>query len=374
MSQKRIIARVNLDNIVDNINNLWEYMPNPKPIMAVVKANGYGHGAIDVAKRLEKMSKIFGFAVSTADEAFELRNAGIKKPVLILGYAFAEDYERLILEDIILTVFDRASAHEISEAAKRIGKIAKVHLKIDTGMSRIGIGVNDEGFNCALEIAGEEYLDINGIFTHFAKADEIEREATEIQLKKFNCFIDFLHQNDIYPEHIHCANSAAILQYPSSHISIVRAGIVIYGLWPSNDMMQMNLDITLKPAMSLISHVVYIKEIEAGTSVSYGGIYTAESKKRIATIPVGYADGYPRSLSNKGYVLINGQKANIVGRICMDQMMVDVTDVKADVLDKVVLLGKSGDLTITAEEIGNISGRFNYEFVCDITPRVTRIY
>lgn len=374
MGYNRITAKVNLDNIESNIEALYKHMPNPKPIMAVIKANGYGHGAVRVAKHLEKSNIIYGFAVSTADEAFELRHSGIIKPILILGYVFEEDYAELIVNDVCFTIFDEISAKNLSDMAETLNQKAKVHLKIDTGMSRIGVPCNKQGLQIAQNISSYKFLDICGVFTHFARADEFDKSSTYKQLDKFNSFVDDLREIGICPELVHCANSAAILHIPESHISIVRAGIVIYGLWPSDDMMNLKLNVKLLPAMSLVSHIVHIKELDINTPISYGGTYVTKKRCRIATVPVGYADGYPRSLSNKGYVLINGKKAPIVGRVCMDQMMVDVTDIEAKVLDEVVLLGKSGDKEITAEIIGELSGRFNYEFVCDITPRVLRIY
>lgn len=372
MSCKRIVERVDLTAVEHNIKALYNHMPEAKPIMAVIKSNGYGHGAVAIAKHTQNMKEIFGYATATAEEALELREAGITKPILILGYVFEDDYEELIKNNIWMSVFDVDSASRISEVAAACNLTAKIHLKVDTGMSRIGVQTNEAGLQEAIQINKFDNIEIIGVFTHLARADELDLSATNVQLDKFFDFVDRLKAEGINPEYVHCANSASILQIPRAQLSFVRAGIVIYGLWPSDEMMQ--IDIELKPIMSLISHIVYIKEIDKGTSVSYGGTYKAESKVRVATVPVGYADGYPRALSNKGYVLINGKKAPILGRVCMDQLMVDVTDINAKVLDEVVLIGKSIDSEITVEELGNLSGRFNYEFVCDITPRVERVY
>lgn len=372
MSCKRVTARINVSAIRENIKNLYRHMPTPKPIMAVVKADAYGHGAVAISVQIEDMMEIYGFATATAEEALELRSAGITKPILVLSYVFEDDYEKLIENEICLTLFDINSAKKLSDAANRINKIAKVHLKVDTGMSRIGVKANEEGLVIAQTINDIDGIEVLGIYTHLARADELDTTSSEKQITIFKNFIDKLNEKGIKPEIVHCANSASILQLPSAQLSIVRAGIVIYGLWPSEEMMC--VDIQLIPALSLISHIVHIKEIDIGTQVSYGGTYISQEVRRIATIPVGYADGYPRSLSNKGFVLINGKKAPIVGRICMDQMMVDVTEIQANLLDEVILIGSSLSESITVEELGKLSGRFNYELVCDISPRVIKEY
>lgn len=372
MSTKRIAAYINLDAIEHNIKALYNHMPEPKPIMAVIKANGYGHGSVEIANRLEKMSCVFGYAVATAEEAITLRSNNITKPILILGYTFSDDYERLIASDVMLTVFDIKSAADINEVATKLNTKAKVHLKVDTGMSRIGVKPDNSGLDVALAVSDFSNIEINGVFTHFARADELNLDNANNQLDKFLYFVNLLKDNNINPQYIHCANSASILQIPRAQISFVRAGIVIYGLWPSDEMIGDYID--LQPAMTIKSHIAYIKDIDRNVAISYGGTFISDKPMRVATVPVGYADGYPRSLSNKGYVLINGHNANIIGRVCMDQMMIDVTNLDANVLDEVVLLGQSGDKCITAEELGNISGRFNYELVCDFTSRVPRIY
>lgn len=372
MSTRRVVAEISLKNINENISTLYNHMPNPKPIIAVIKANGYGHGAIEIAKSFEDNDKIYGYAVATAEEALQLRNANILKPILILGYVFEEDYKELIVNDIMFSVFEIESARRLSKIAKSLNTNAKINIKVDTGMSRIGVRPDSTGLEIVENISKIENLDLYGIFTHFARADELDLQYANNQFNLFSNFIKDLSSKGINFKICHCSNSAAILQYPEAHLDIVRAGIVIYGLWPSNEMM--TLDIELKPAMTLKSHITYIKDITAGTAISYGGTFVAEKDMKIATIPVGYADGYPRSLSSKGYVLINGQKANILGRVCMDQMMVDVTNIDANPLDEVILLGKSVDEEITAEILGDMSGRFNYELVCDFTSRVPREY
>jgi len=372
MSANRILATINLKNIEDNITFLHDHMPIPKPIMAVIKADGYGHGAVPIGKRFEDNPYICGYAVATSEEAIELRKSGLKKSILILGYTFQEDYEELIKNQITLTLFDLNSARILSETAKSLNQNVKVHIKVDTGMSRIGLLPNSEGLSIIMKIKELPNIELDGIFTHFARADEINMDNAYKQFEAFTSFVDLLKSNNIVFNTVHCSNSAAILRFPDAHINMVRAGIVIYGLWPSNDII--TDEVLLKPAMKLTSHIVHIKEIDKNTPISYGGTFVSKEKMKIATIPVGYADGYPRSLSNKGFVLINGQKAPILGRVCMDQMMVDVTGINAEVLDEVVLLGQSKDMNISAEYLGDLSGRFNYELVCDITKRVPRIY
>lgn len=373
MSLKRIIAQVDLSAITHNVKVLHDVMPDPKPIMAVIKADGYGHGAMTIARSLQNEDYIYGFATATSEEAFELREEGVTKPILVLGYVFVEDYAKMINEDIRFTVFTMQMAKQLSDMAMILGKKALVHVKLDTGMSRIGIIPNDDGLKLVKEMYNLEGLDFEGIFTHFAKCDEKDKTFTCQQYDKFNGFINELKKDNIEFRITHCANSAGILEFPKSHCDLVRAGVVLYGLWPSNDVERNGVD--LRPSMSLKSHIVFVKDIPAGTSISYGGTYVSSKPMRIATVPVGYADGYPRSLSSKGYVLIRGKKAGILGRICMDQMMVDVSDIPdASVLDEVVLLGKQGDHCIYAEELGDMSGRFNYEFVSEIAPRVPRVY
>ena len=373
MSKKRVVAEVSLDAIENNIKNMQGIIKPGTGILAVIKADGYGHGALQIAVRLEQIDHVFGYATATAEEAFKLRNGGIKKPILVLGYTFPDNYEEMIRLSIRPAVFKEETARQLSEAARAVGRRCKIHIKVDTGMSRIGVPCNEEGIKRALKIASCDMLDTEGIFTHFARADEDDKTSAKRQLERFVDFTDKCKREGLDPDFLHCSNSAAILTMPEANMDLVRAGITMYGLSPSGE--EVTGPIKLEPAMSLKSSIVYIKELEEGTEISYGGIYKTEKKTRVATIPVGYADGYPRSLSNKGYVLIRGKKAPILGRVCMDQLMVDVTDIpEASEYDEVVLLGNSGGNSITAEELGDLSGRFNYELVCSISDRVPRKY
>ncbi len=371
MSTKRIYARIELDHVIENLNQMHRLKKSP--IVAVIKANGYGHGAVQIASHIQKLPYLFGFAVATAEEAMQLRDNGIIKPILILGYTFPEDYETLIENDISLCVFKEETALLLEECAAKCGKNAKIHLKVDTGMSRIGVSADDQGLAIVKKIASMKHLKLEGIMTHFARADETDKTSAKRQFASFTDFIAKCDEQGIRFQYRHCANSAAIMELDETDLDLVRCGITLYGLLPSDEVRK---DIPLKPVMSLHSRIIHIKELPKGREISYGGIFTTErNRTRVATIPVGYADGYPRSLSNKGYVLIRGKKAPILGKVCMDQMMVDVTDIpEAKDYDEVVLLGSQEEASISAEELGALSGRFNYELVCDISERVPRVF
>jgi alanine racemase len=378
----RVCARISLKAIEHNLLAMKNNIPDGTKIMAVIKTDAYGHGAIEIGRFLEGKEYIWGYAVATAEEAFELRDEGLKKPILILGYTFPYAYERMIREDIRPAVFRMDMAKELSDCAKKLmeeGAIdgpAPIHIAVDTGMSRIGITPDEEGVSFAKEIRLLEGIRIEGVFTHFARADEKDLTNVREREEVFKDFLKAFEEETGYRIPIkHCANSASIIAVPESSMDMVRAGVTMYGMWPSDEVPK---DIiSLEPVMELVSHIVMIKEVPAGTPVSYGGTYVTDKITKIATIPVGYGDGYPRSLSGKGYVLINGHHANILGRVCMDQFMVDVTDIPyVTEGDEVVLFGKdktTGE-EISAEFLGDLSGRFNYELTCDISKRVPRLF
>ena len=373
-SYQRVWAEVDLDAIWENMVHMKENIAENTKILAVIKTDGYGHGGVPIAKMLEQLDFMFGYAAATYEEAHVLREAGVKKPILILGYTFPYCYEELIREEIRPAVYRRDTVEELAAAAAKVGQKAKVHIKVDTGMGRIGITPDEEGLEFVRFLIEHPELEVEGIFTHFAKSDEADKTSANHQLELFQNFIDKIQTElGITIPVKHCSNSAAILEMPQANMDMVRAGITTYGLYPSEEVSK---DIVpLRAAMSLYSHIVYCKTIHAGQSVSYGGLFTAQKDTRVATIPVGYGDGYPRSLSGKGYVLIRGKKAPILGRVCMDQFMVDISEIPGVMEgDKVTLLGVDGTERITAEELGELSGRFNYEFVCDLGKRIPRVY
>ena len=369
----RVYASVNLDAIRSNVEHIRENIAPQTKIISVIKADGYGHGAIPIARELVSLDCLSGFAVATAEEAMILRRSGIRKSILVLGYTFPYCYEDLVKEEITPAVF-RYDVLELLAACVNDGQRLKVHIKVDTGMSRIGITPDEEGLAFVRKVLEIPQLELEGIFTHFARADEADKTAVRLQLKIFKDFIETIKQETGYDIPIcHSSNSAGIIGLQEANMDVVRAGIILYGLWPSNEVAQ---DIvTLTPALELKSHIVYIKEVESGRAVSYGGTFLAKRLTKVATIPVGYGDGYPRGLSNQGYVLVRGKRAPILGRICMDQFMVDVTDISGvQEGDEVILIGRDGNECITMELLGELSGRFNYELACLIGQRVPRVY
>ena len=370
---RRISADIDLDALTHNLDEIHRCISKDTKIIAVVKADGYGHGAVPLAEVMEKREDVWGYAVATPEEAEELYSNEIKKPILILGYTFPEYDEQIVKENLRPAIFSFIRAKQLSEEAVRQNKICKIHIKLDTGMSRIGFQVTEQSANEIAQIAKLPNIMIEGIFTHFSKADETDKTFTKKQADAYDKMIDWLEERQVSIPIHHVSNSAGIVDMPEYNKDIVRAGIILYGLWPSDEVKKNNID--LQPLLSLKSHVVHVKELEPGRIISYGGTFEVEKTMRIATVPVGYADGYPRSLSNKGYVLIHGKRAAICGRVCMDQMMVDVTDIE-DVCpgDAVTLIGRDGAACITLEELGDLSGRFNYEFVCDLNKRIPRVY
>jgi alanine racemase len=373
---ERAWAEIDLDALQFNIESIKNSIDKAAKIIAVIKTDGYGHGAIQIARILEEEEQVWGYAVATAEEAFSLRDARIQKPILILGYTFPYSYGQIIEEEVRSTVFTYEMAKELSDLAVTAGKDCRIHIKIDTGMTRIGIHPDDEGMALIRKISGLPGLQIEGIFTHFATADEADRTKTYHQMTLFKEYADRVDDElGIRIPMRHCSNSAGIAGIPEANMDAVRAGIILYGLWPSDEV-KADGRIQLRPMLSLKSRVVYVKMVPRGQEISYGGTYTTTRDTRVATICIGYGDGYPRSLSNCGHVLVKGQRAPILGRVCMDQFMVDVTDIEQPVRvgEQVTLIGRDGGACITMEELGALSGRFNYELACDIGKRIPRIY
>lgn len=369
----RIYARIDLDAVSGNLKAIAKKLSPHTEIIAVIKADAYGHGAVEIAKETEAFPKLFGFAVATGQEALWLRKNGIKKPIMVLGYTFGAEYGELIKNGIRPTVFTYEMAQAYAKAAVLTGTKAYIHIKIDTGMSRLGYQVTKDAADEIARIAALPGIEIEGLFTHFARADEADKSVTKAQLDAYKDMVRMLEKRHVRFAYRHVSNSAAIAELPEANLDLVRAGIILYGLWPSDEVKRDSVPI--KPVMQIKSKIVHIKRLEAGRRISYGGTYCLNEPRMVATIPAGYADGYPRSLSNKGYVLIHGKKAPILGRICMDQFMVDVTDIPdARLLDTVTLLGEDGGSVLSMETLASLSGRFNYEFACDITKRVPRLF
>lgn len=368
---QRVIAEINLDNIAHNIKQIRSIVDPKAKLLAIVKADGYGHGAVEVAKTcLYNGAEHLATAMSA--EGVELRENNIFVPILILGYTIDSKLEEVVKYELTQTVFSYETAQKLSEIAKKLNKTAYIHIKLDTGMGRIGFPANDNTVEEIIKISKLSNIKITGIFTHFATSDEKDKSFTLEQYKRFRYVTDKLNERGLTDIIRHVANSGAILDMPELSLDMVRAGIIIYGLYPSDEVKK---TIELKPAMSLKTHVSFIKEVSENTPISYGRTYYTDKKTKIATIPVGYADGYSRVLSNHARVIIKGQFAKQIGNICMDQFMTDITHIDGvKENDEVILMGKSGDLEITAEELAKAQGTINYEVVCNVGKRVPRVY
>ena len=368
----RCYAEISLEAIGHNIREVKKRLPEGVKLLGVVKANAYGHGAVPVASYLE--NQVDYFATATIEEAVELRENGISAPILILGYVSPSQYGDLVEYDITQTIDSYAQALALEKEAARQNRKAKAHLAVDTGMTRIGFQVTEHDADEAAKIADLPHIELEGMFTHFSCADQEDKTYCSMQMEKYDKMTALLAERGVTIPLRHIRNSAGIMEFDDHRFEMVRSGIITYGIYPSEEVKKERLD--LIPALSWKSHVIHVKEVGPGIGVSYGATYVTEKPMtRIATVSAGYADGYPRALSNQGCVLIHGKKAPIIGRICMDQMMVDVTDIPdVQVEDVVTLVGTDGDETITIEEIANPAARFDYEMLCDISSRVTRVY
>ena len=368
----RCYAEISLEAIGHNIREVKKRLPEGVKLLGVVKANAYGHGAVPVASYLE--NQVDYFATATIEEAVEIRENGISAPILILGYVSPSQYGDLVEYDITQTIDSYAQALALEKEAARQNRKAKAHLAVDTGMTRIGFQVTEHDADEAAKIADLPHIELEGMFTHFSCADQEDKTYCSMQMEKYDKMTALLAERGVTIPLRHICNSAGIMEFDDHHFEMVRSGIITYGIYPSEEVKKERLD--LIPALSWKSHVIHVKEVGPGIGVSYGATYVTEKPMtRIATVSAGYADGYPRALSNQGCVLIHGKKAPIIGRICMDQMMVDVTDIPdVQVEDVVTLVGTDGDETITIEEIANPAARFDYEMLCDISSRVTRVY
>ncbi len=366
----RIEADIDLDAVRYNIEQLKALNPSDRKTLLVIKADAYGHGAVTFAEEFDDLADYYG--VACIDEGVELRRAGVTKPILILGNTDEEDFETAIENDITMAVYNADKCKMLSDTALKLGKKAKVHIKADSGMSRIGFQCNEDGVREASKLLSMEELNVEGVFTHFAKADTVDKNDAIGQRTRFNEFINALTERGFIFSIKHIDNSAGAMEIHSNGFDMMRLGIAIYGLEPSDEM---NRELVLKPAMTLKAHITHIKTLEPGRGISYGWTYVTEKKMRVATVSAGYADGYPRAQSNIGRVLIRGRYAPILGRVCMDQFMVDVTDIpEAELRDEVILFGTDGVLSIPVEEVAEPANSFNYELVCNVARRVPRVY
>ncbi len=367
----RVEADIDLSAIRKNIETMHSYLPEGKKLLAVIKANAYGHDSIEVAKALDDLADYYG--VACIDEGIELRRAGIDKPILILGVTDESLYEDVVTYGITQTIFTYHQAKTLSEVAKRLGKTGTLHIKLDTGMNRIGYQCTQESVGEIVRISKLPNLDMEGIFTHYFKADEADKTSANEQLVLYTRMLEWLEEAGVTFRIRHISNSAGIMEMPNDTYDMVRSGISTYGLYPSEEMDKESC--ILYPAMSFKSHITHVKSVKKGETIGYGGTYTCPEDKMIATVGVGYADGYPRALSNQGRMLVHGEYVPIVGRVCMDQTMVDVTKIKdLKVGDEVVLVGTQGNNRLSVEELSGMSASFNYEFVCNVNRRVPRIF
>lgn len=365
-------AEINLDNLAHNIRQVRKNTKEGVLVTAVVKANAYGHGAVRAAKTfLENGAD--RLAVATLSEAIELRKGNIDVPILVLGYTPISQYPQVLEFDIIQTIYNYKDAQTLSQAALELGKTGTIHIKVDSGMGRIGFLPLEESVEEIIKISKLPNIEIEGIYTHFAKADEKDKSYTRLQYERFSKVVDQLEERGLSIPIKHVSNSAAIIDLPEYNLNMVRAGIMIYGFYPSDEVLKDKID--LKPAMTLKAKISNVKRVPKGTGISYGQIYVTERESKIATIPIGYADGFTRLLSTKAEAFIKGKRVPVVGRICMDQCMLDVTEVPdVKVGDEVVLFGYGEEGYPHADELAQKLGTINYEIVCMVGRRVPRVY
>ncbi len=366
----RSFAKINLSAIDHNLREIKKSLAKGVKTLAVVKADAYGHGLVPVSKHIQK--DVDYFAVATVEDALELRENGVEKPVIILSYVSPLQYETVIENDITATMYNVEEAENLSALAEKKGKKVKVHIPVDTGMGRIGFMPDEDGVKAVRRISEMKGIFLEGLFSHYACADYEDKTESDKQTELFDRFISLLEKEGIEIPIKHMNNSAGTIENLKQY-DMCRVGIALYGLYPSDEVNKDNMKLT--PAMEVMSHIVHIKTVEKGFKIGYGHIYKAPSERTIATVSIGYADGYKRCLTGVGYVLANGKKAPIVGKICMDQCMVDITDIPdLKVGDKVVVMGKSGNEELSAELLGSMCHSFNYEIICSFMPRVIRIY
>ncbi|MCR5150806.1 MAG: alanine racemase [Clostridiales bacterium] len=365
----RTYVKVDLDALEFNFNSVRNKLPEEVKILGVIKADAYGHGAVELGRFLEDKCDFFG--VACIEEALELKQAGIKTPILILGKVFSDCYSLVVANDIRIPIFCYEDAKALSDEAVKQNKTVPFHFCIDTGMTRIGFQVTQESTDICKKITALPGIFAEGLFSHYATADESDLSKANRQREKYIEFCNMLDERNVEIPIKHLSNSAGIMNFDKC-FNMCRMGIVTYGLYPSHEVDRKLLDI--KPLMSWYSRVSHVKTVGSGVAVSYGGTFVTKGETKIATVPIGYADGYSRRLSNLGKVLVNGQYANVIGRVCMDQFMINVTGIDCGVGDEVVLVGKQGDKELSMDYVSELAGSFNYELPCIITKRVTRVY
>lgn len=365
----RTYLKIDLNKLEHNFNCVRNKLPSNIKILGVIKANAYGHGAVEIGKFLDGKCDFFG--VACIEEAVELKKAEIKTPILILGRVFPFDIETAVKYDVRIPIFSYDDAVALSNEAVKQGKNMPFHFCIDTGMSRIGFQVNEESADICKSITELPNIFAEGLFSHFATADEKDLSKAVEQRNKYKKFCKMLSDRGIEIPIKHLNNSAGIMNF-DEYFDMCRTGIITYGLYPSDEVDKDILD--LEPIMSWHSKISHIKELEPNREISYGGTFKTDRVTKVATVPVGYADGFPRCLSNKGKVIINGKYAKILGRVCMDQFMVDVSDIECNINDEVVLFGTQKNAHISLEELANSAYSFNYELPCRIPVRVNRVY
>jgi alanine racemase len=372
LSYRDTWAEISLNHIKENYHQFRQFIsPNVK-IMAVVKADGYGHGATEIAKSTIEAGVDY-LAVAILDEAIALRVSGITQPILVLGYTPKRSVKAAILENITLTVFDHEVLDEVIIQSNILNKMASIHLKIDTGMSRIGVSSHEDARIIAQKATNSLHVDLEGIFTHFANADNENTHLTYSQYNQFQSIVEYLEDHGIYIPIKHCCNSAAAMKFPDMHLDMVRIGVALYGLYPDSSLKKHMIQ--LKQAMTFKTKIAAIKKVAANQAISYGWTWKPERESMIATLPLGYADGLSRLLSNQGKVLVHGNLSNITGRVCMDQTMIDVTDISnCSVGDEVTIFGHSNSSFQSVDQIAEIMGTINYEVVCLIGKRVPRMF
>lgn len=364
-------AEINLDTIATNTKNIKKLIGD-KELIAIVKADCYGHGAVDVVPTLLE-SGASRLAVAMLTEAVELRENNINAPIVILGYTPLYLGEELINYDIEQTVYDLDYAKELSKIALSFNKKAKIHIAIDTGMGRIGFLPGDDTVKIINEVCNLEGLEVIGIYSHFSTSDEKDKSYANEQLFKFKKVIADLKALGIEIPLKHISNSGAIIDMPETYLNGVRPGIILYGYYPSKEVSNDNLSV--KPALTLKAKVAHVKELHKDMYISYGKTFKTNKKTIVATLPIGYGDGYPRALSENAKVIVNGKFASILGRICMDQCMIDVTDIEnVKTGDEVIILGEEGDLKFNADDMAEALGTINYEILCRIKSRIPRVY